>query len=389
MAGPLAGLRVIELAGIGPAPFCAMLLADMGAEVIRVDRREEIDLGLSNQHDRKFDVMLRGRRSAAIDLKSAAGRDVVLRMVERADVLIEGFRPGVMERLGLGPDACLARNGRLVYGRMTGYGQDGPLAAGAGHDINYIALSGALAGIGPSDGRPVVPLNLVGDFGGGAMFLAFGVVAALLEATRSGRGQVVDAAMVDGATYLASMFYGLIAAGGWREQRASNAIDGGAPWYDTYATKDGGYMAVGAIEGRFYAELVEKLGLADVNLPRQHDRAGWPELRAQLAAAFAVRTRAEWEIVFAGSDACVAPVLTMSEAIRHPYNRARDVFIERGGVAQPAPAPRFSRTIPEAGRAASPVGAETQAVLADWGLPAAEVDDLVRRGVVGVATIDV
>lgn len=383
MAGPLAGLRVIELAGIGPAPFCAMLLADMGAEVVRVDRREAVDLGLPDRLDRKFDILLRGRRSLAIDLKSEAGRDVALRLVERADALIEGFRPGVMERLGLGPAVCLARNGRLVYGRMTGYGQDGPLASAAGHDIDYIALTGALASIGPAGGRPVPPLNLVGDFGGGAMFLAFGLVAALLEASKSGRGQVVDAAMVDGAAYLTSMFYGLAAAGAWREERGANALDGGAPWYDTHATSDGGAMAVGAIEGRFYAELIDKLGLTGADLPKQHDRARWPELRARLAGVFATRSRAEWEAVFAGSDACVAPVLSITEAHRHPHNSARDVFIERGGVAQPAPAPRFSRTVAVAGQPATAVGADTEAVLADWGLAAAEIGDLVRRGVVG------
>ncbi len=385
MAGPLAGLRVIELAGIGPAPFCAMLLADMGAEVVRIDRREAIDLGLPGRQDPKFDILLRGRRSAAVDLKSAAGRDVVLRLVERADVLIEGFRPGVMERLGLGPDVCLARNRRLVYGRMTGYGQEGPLASAAGHDINYIALSGALAGIGPAAGPPVPPLNLVGDFGGGAMFLAFGVLAALLEAAKSGRGQVVDAAMVDGAAYLASMFFGLVAAGRWREERGANAVDGGAPWYGAYATKDGGYMSVGAIEGRFYAELLDKLGLAGADLPKQHDRAGWPRLKAKFAEVFASRTRAEWEAIFAGSDACAAPVLTMSEALQHPYNRERSVFIERDGVPQPAPAPRFSRTVAAAGQAATAVGADTEAVLAAWGLATAEIGDLLRRGVVGVA----
>ncbi len=382
MAGPLKGLKVIEMAGIGPAPFCAMLLADMGAEVVRIDRQEAIDLGLPGRHDRKHDILARGRRSVAIDLKSAAGRDVVLRMIERADVLIEGFRPGVMERLGLGPDVCLERNARLIYGRMTGFGQSGPLASSAGHDINYIALTGALAATGTAE-KPVPPLNLVGDFGGGAMFLAFGVLAALHEASRSGKGQVVDAAMVDGAAYLTAMFYGLTASGAWREARAANALDGGAPWYDTYATGDGRWMAVGAIEGRFYAEMIEKLGLKDAGLPAQHDRARWPELRARIAAAFATRTRDEWEAVFLGSDACVVPMLGLGEAPRHPYNASRDVFLERDGVPQPAPAPRFSRTVPEAGRAPGPVGADTEDVLAAWGLPATEVAELKAQGIVG------
>lgn len=383
MAGPLSGYRVIELAGIGPAPFCAMLLADMGADVIRIDRRDAIDLGLPGRHDRRFDVLLRGRRSAAIDLKSASGRDVVLDLVVKADALIEGFRPGVMERLGLGPDSCMARNPRLVYGRMTGFGQTGPLSSSAGHDINYIALTGALQAIGPSGGKPVPPLNLVGDFGGGAMFLAFGVLAALLEATRSGKGQIVDAAMVDGTAYLASMFYGLTASGAWRQERGSNALDGGAPWYDTYVTKDGGHMAVGAIEARFYAELIDKLGLSGKPLPTQHDRTRWGELREAIATAFASRNRAEWETVFAGSDGCVVPILTFDEAPTHPYNADRGVFVERDGVAQPAPAPRFSRTAAEAGNIPARAGGDTRAVLADWGMSATEIDSLVEQGVVG------
>jgi alpha-methylacyl-CoA racemase len=383
MAGPLQGLRVIEMAGIGPAPFCAMLLADMGADVVRIDRRQAVDLGLPDQHEEKFETLLRGRRSAAVDLKSAEGRDVVLAMLALADVLLEGFRPGVMERLGLGPDAALARNPRLVYGRMTGYGQDGPLAAAAGHDITYIALTGVLGAIGPAGGRPVPPLNLIGDFGGGGMLLAFGVLAALNERQRSGRGQVVDAAMVEGAAYLASMVYSRVAAGSWREERGANALDGGAPWYDTYATRDGQYMAVGAIEGRFYAELLDRLGLANAGLPDQHDRARWPVLRAKFAEAFAGRARAEWEQVFAGSDACVVPVLSWSEAPRHPHNAVRGVFIERDGVPQPAPAPRFSRTPPQVGAPPRPVGADTRAVLVDYGLSETRIDDLIARGIVG------
>src|SRR5262250_837215 len=295
--GPLAGFRIIEMAGIGPAPFAATLLADMGAEVIRLDRQEAADLGVPGREP-KFDVLHRGRRSLALDVKAEAGRDLVRKLAAKADALIEGFRPGVMERLGLGPDHLLALNPRLVYGRMTGFGQDGPMAQSAGHDINYIALAGVLHAIGRKGQAPVPPLNLVGDFGGGGMFLAFGIVCALLEVQKSGQGQVVDAAMVDGAAYLMGPMFGLFAQGSWRDERGVNVLDGGAPWYNVYRTKDGKWLSVGAIEQRFFAELIDKLGLASAQLPKQHDRKGWPILREQIASAIASRTREAWERVF-------------------------------------------------------------------------------------------
>jgi alpha-methylacyl-CoA racemase len=382
--GPLAGFRIVEMAGIGPAPFAATLLADMGAEVIRVDRREAADLGLPGREPR-FDVLHRGRRSLAVDVKSDAGREVVKRLAANADALIEGFRPGVMERLGLGPDTLLKANPRLVFGRMTGFGQDGPMAQAAGHDIDYIALAGALHAIGRKGQGPVPPLNLVGDFGGGGMFLAFGVVCALLEAQKSGKGQVVDAAMVDGAAYLMAGIYGLFSQGSWLDERGANFIDGGAPYYDVYGTKDGKWLAVGAIEGRFYAELIEKLGLSGKDLAKQHDRKRWPELKEQIAAAIAQRTRDEWEKIFEGSDACVAPVLAMGEVDKHPHNAARSTFVTRDGVLQPGPAPRFSRTSPEMGSPPRPRGADSEAVLADWGFTQAEAAELAKAGVVGAA----
>jgi len=382
--GPLAGFRIIEMAGIGPAPFAATLLADMGAEVIRLDRRESADLGLPGREP-KFDVLHRGRRSLAVDLKSAAGRDIVKRLAAKADALIEGFRPGVMERLGLGPEELHRVNPRLVVGRMTGFGQDGPMANNAGHDINYIALAGVLHMIGRKGQAPVPPLNLVGDFGGGGMFLAFGVVCALLEAQRSGKGQVVDAAMVDGAAFLAAGIYGLYSQGSWADERGVNFIDSGAPWYDVYETKDGKWLSVGAIERRFYAELLEKLGLAGEQLPDQHDRKGWPELRRRIGAAVASRTRAEWERIFAESDACVAPVLALGEVEAHPHNRARGTFVRRDGVLQPAPAPRFSRTRCEMGAPSRGRGADSEAVLGDWGFSAREIAELAEQGVVGAA----
>jgi alpha-methylacyl-CoA racemase len=385
--GPLRGLRVIEIAGIGPAPFTGMMLADMGAEVVRIDRRDSPDLGLPGEIAAKFHVLNRGRRSLALDLKDPAGRGIVERLLPQADVLIEGFRPGVMERLGLGPDHCLTLNPRLVYGRMTGYGQGGagggPMAPRAGHDITYIALAGALHGMGPADRPPHPPLNLVGDFGGGGMLLAFGLMAALWETRRSGKGQVVDASMVDGAATLMAMMYGFQSGGHWTDARESNALDGAAPWYATYETADGGYLAVGAIEGRFYAELVGKLGLRDAGLPDQHDKARWPELRAALAARIKSRDRAEWEAVFATGDACVAPVLSMTEAPAHPHNRARDAFYTTDGVTQPSPAPRFSRTPPARGRPPGPPGADGPRVLADWGFAEAEIDALLAADVIG------
>jgi alpha-methylacyl-CoA racemase len=381
--GPLAGYRIIEMAGIGPAPFAAMLLADMGAEVVRVDRREAADLGLPGR-DVKFEVLHRGRRSIAVDVKAQAGREVVTRLAAKADAIVEGFRPGVMERLGLGPDVLLAVNPRLVFGRMTGFGQDGPLAHAAGHDIDYIALAGALHAIGRRGEAPLPPLNLVGDFGGGGMFLAFGVVCALLEAQRSGRGQVVDAAMVDGSATLMALMYGMFSQGTWKDERGVNVLDTGAPWYDTYATRDGKWLAVGAIEKRFYEAFVERLGMKLGERPKQHDRAGWPELKRRFAEAIATKTRDEWERIFAGSDACVAPVLGLSEVAAHPHNAARSTFLTRDGVLQPAPAPRFSRTVPEMGAPPRPPGADTDAVLADFGFTETEIAELKKAGAVGV-----
>ncbi len=382
--GPLAGYRIVEMAGIGPAPFAAMLLADMGAEVIRVDRREAADLGLPGR-DVKFDVLHRGRRSIAVDVKAEAGREVVKRLAARTDAIVEGFRPGVMERLGLGPDVLLGINPKLVFGRMTGFGQEGPLAQSAGHDIDYIALAGVLHAIGRKGGAPVPPLNLVGDFGGGGMFLAFGVVCALLEAQRSGEGQVVDAAMVDGSATLMALTFGLYAQGAWNDERGVNVLDTGAPWYDAYETRDGKWLAVGAIEKRFYEAFVRRLGLEPSELPRQHDRSGWPELRRRFAETIAGRSRDEWERVFAGSDACVAPVLALAEVAQHPHNAARGTFVERDGVLQPAPAPRFSRSAPQMGAPPRPVGTDTDAVLVDFGFSAAEIAELKDGGVVGAA----
>ena len=385
--GPLAGFRIIEMAGIGPAPFAATLLADMGAEVIRLDRQEAADLGLPGREP-KFDVLHRGRPSLALDVKSEAGRRVVCKLAAKADALLEGFRPGVMERLGLGPDVLLAVNPRLVYGRMTGFGQDGPMAQSAGHDINYIALAGVLHAIGRKGEAPVPPLNLVGDFGGGGMFLAFGVLCGLIEAQKSGKGQVVDAAMVDGAAYLLAGIYGLYSQGSWKDERGVNFVDTGAPWYDVYATKDGKWLSVGAIEQRFYAELLDKLGLASADLPKQHDRKGWPILRERFAAVIASRTRDEWERIFIGSDACAAPVLAMSEVEHHPHNLARGTFLRRDGVLQPGPAPRFSRTVPQMGAPSRGRGADGAAILRDWGWAPSEIDALTQSGVVGIAKVE-
>jgi alpha-methylacyl-CoA racemase len=365
LSGPLQGLKVIEIAGIGPAPFCAMVLADMGAEVIRVERANTPETGL--EMEPRFDVLNRGRRSIALDLKSAEGVATLKRLVERADMLFEGFRPGVMERLGLGPEVCLAINPRLVYGRMTGFGQTGPMAGAAGHDINYIALSGALDGIGMKGGPPVPPLNLVGDFGGGGMLLALGMLAAYIEASRSGKGQVVDAAMVDGSALLMAGLFGFKAAGLWGRPRGENLLDGGAPFYGTYRTADGRYVSLGPIEPRFYAELLERLGLAPADLPAQHDVARWPELRAAFEDAFGRRTLAQWRECLEGSDACFAPVLSMDEVLSHPHVAARETFVTVDGVVQPAPAPRFSRTPSHAGRPARP-GEHTDEVLKDWGV---------------------
>jgi alpha-methylacyl-CoA racemase len=371
MSGPLSGVKVLELAGIGPGPFCAMMLADLGADVLRVDRLDPADLGLPLPP--RFDIMGRGRRSIGLDLKAPQATDIMLALVAKADVLIEGFRPGVMERLGLGPDPCLARNPRLVYGRVTGWGQDGPLAQAAGHDINYIAISGALHAIGPRGQAPVPPLNLVGDYGGGAMYLAFGIACALLERHSSGRGQVVDAAMSEGAASMMSIFYARLAAGVWENARGSNAIDGGAPWYGVYETADGKYVSIGAIEGRFYARLLGLLGLDAAMLPKQHDKTRWPELRSCLRDAFKQKTRDEWCEAFAGRDVCFAPVLSLTEAPSHPHHRARGTFMERDGLLQPAPAPRFSRTPGTVERRAPACGEGGSAALADWGFDEATI----------------
>ncbi len=370
MSGPLEGLTVVELAGIGPGPFAAMMLADMGAEVIRVERTQAY-VPDGDPAQAALDVLNRSRRCIAVDLKHPDGVATVLRLLEGADALIEGFRPGVAERLGVGPDIALERNPALVYGRITGWGQDGPYAEAAGHDINYIALAGALDPIGPAGGAPVPPLNLVGDFGGGGMLLAYGVVCGILEARRSGRGQVIDAAMVDGAALLMSMLHGFRAAGVWREERGTNLLDGGAPFYDTYETADGRYVAFGAIEPKFFAELLERTG-ADLGDARQMDRARWPEQRAALAEVVRGRTQAEWCELLEGTDACFAPVLTMTGAADHPHNRHRGTFVEVAGVAQPGPAPRFSRTPPTVSRPPATVGQHTDEVLAEHGFSEAE-----------------
>lgn len=363
-AGPLRGVRVVELAGIGPGPFAAMMLADLGADVVRVDR---VGGGSPLGGDPRFDLLNRGKRSVAVDLKAPGGRELVLDLAARADLLIEGYRPGVVERLGVGPGDVLARNPRLVYGRMTGWGQDGPLAASAGHDITYLAVTGALHAIGRSDGPPQVPLNLLGDFAGGSLYLVVGLLAALREAERTGRGQVVDAAITDGTAHLTTMVYGLAAQGLWRDERGVNLLDTGAPFYDVYPASDGGYLAVGALEPQFYAEFVKLLDPGD-DLPGQFDRARWPQLRARIAAAFATRTRQEWVDRFAGTDACVAPVLSFAEAARHPHLAARGTVQRRGGVSQPAAAPRFSAT-PTAPGGPPPVpGQHTREVLEDWGV---------------------
>jgi alpha-methylacyl-CoA racemase len=362
MAGPLSGLRVVELAGIGPGPHAAMVLADLGADVARVERPQP-GFDPTGQHP---DHLLRNRRSVAADLKTAEGHELVLRLVAKADVLLEGFRPGVAERLGVGPEQCLEVNPGLVYGRMTGWGQDGPFAPRAGHDINYISLTGALNAIGRSGERPVPPLNLVGDFGGGSMFLVAGVLAALWERGTSGRGQVVDAAMVDGASVLTQMMWAFRGAGTWSDERGVNLLDGGAPFYDTYTCADGRHIAVGCLEPQFYAAFLAGLGLDGEDLPAQGDRSGWRALRARFTAVIVGKTRDEWAEIFAGTDACVTPVLTFEEARRHPHLAARDTLVEIGGVVQAAPAPRFSRTPAATPAAPRPPGADTEAVLADW-----------------------
>jgi len=378
--GPLEGVKVVELAGIGPGPFASMMLADMGAEVIRVDRTSRVRGGDPEVPPK--DPMSRGRRSVAVDLKNPAGVEAVLRLVERADALVEGFRPGVMERIGLGPDECLSRNPKLVYGRMTGWGQEGPMAQAAGHDINYIALAGVLDHIGRKGERPLAPLNLVGDFGGGGMLMAFGVVCALFETARSGEGQVVDAAMVDGAAVLMQMMYGMKAMGVWNDERGTNLLDSGAHFYEVYETQDGKHVSIGSIEPQFYAELIEKIGLAAEDLPAQMDQSQWSKLKERLDAIFKSKSRDEWCEIMEGSDVCFAPVLSMGEAPEHPHNLHRKSFLDDGGVVQAAPAPRFSRTAPEVARPAPHLGQDTAEVLAAHGFSVEEIQQLERSGAV-------
>ncbi|WP_267886107.1 CaiB/BaiF CoA transferase family protein [Kitasatospora azatica] len=373
--GPLAGVRVVELAGIGPGPFAAMLLGDLGADVVRVDRPQGSPLAGDPAHD----LTNRNKRSVMVDLKAPDGPATVLDLAARADLLIEGYRPGVAERLGVGPQQCLARNPALVYGRMTGWGQSGPLAATAGHDIGYTALTGVLGMIGPTDGPPAIPANLLGDYAGGSLYLVVGLLAALQHARATGTGQVVDAAIVDGTAHLATLFWGLLAEGRWQDRRGGNLLDGGAPCYAVYQASDGGWFAVGALEPQFYTEFARLLELPP-DAPAQYDATRWPELRALIATRFASRTAAEWTAVFAGSDACVAPVLTLRQAAADPHLTARGTYLTRGGVTQPAPAPRFSATPGALRRPPAHPGADTSEVARDWGVPALNcVDNAVER----------
>jgi alpha-methylacyl-CoA racemase len=367
--GPLSGVKVLEFAGIGPGPFCAMLLSDMGADVIRIDRK-------GAQGGSKFDITARGRKSIALDLKNPDAIETVLKLVEKADILQEGFRPGVMERLGLGPDVVLKRNPKIVYGRMTGWGQEGPLALAAGHDINYISLTGALHAIGPKEGKPVPPLNLVGDFGGGALYLAMGMLAALLSARDTGKGQVVDTAMTDGATSLMSMFFGFMASGMWEDDRYRNMLDGGAHFYDTYECSDGKFISIGSIEPQFYALLREKAGLDDAAYDAQMDKSKWPELKDKIAAVFKTKSRDEWCGIMEGTDICFAPVLSIGEAKDHPHNKARETIVEIDGVVQPNVAPRFFGTPSEIQGPPPSAGGDTDAVLGEFGFSADEIAGL-------------
>jgi alpha-methylacyl-CoA racemase len=373
MAGPLSGIKVVEITGIGPGPFCAMMLADLGADVLRIDRSAAVRPGAPEKPSN--DVLARGRRSIGVDLKNPEGVELVLKLIEKADVLTEGFRPGVMERLGLGPEVCLKRNPKLVYGRMTGFGQEGPMAQAAGHDINYIALAGALAHIGREGEKPLPPLNLVGDFGGGGMLLALGVCAALVERGKSGKGQVVDAAMVDGAATLMAFIHGFYAGGGWGE-RGTNLLDTGAHFYDTYETQDGKYVSLGSIEPQFYAQLLQLTGLDKEALPHQMDRSQWRPMKQRLTALFKTKTRDEWCTLMEGTDVCFAPVLTIPEAYEHPHNVARKTFVEVEGIKQPGPSPRFSRTPGEIKRPPPHPGQHTNEALADWGIGAEDVAKL-------------
>ena len=375
--GPLQGLKVVEMAGLAPGPFAAMMLADMGADVLRITRPVPDKRPLAQ----RYYFTDRNRRSIGVDLKSAEGVALVKRLVGGADALIEGFRPGVMERLGLGPDVCLALNPRLVYGRMTGWGQDGPLAQRPGHDINYIALTGALENIGEKDGPPIVPLNLIGDFGGGGMYLAFGIACGIIEAARSGKGQVIDAAMVDGAASLMMYMYGHMAAGRW-PGRGRTSLGGASPFYAVYETKDGKYVCIGSAEPQFYAELLKQTGLADAGLPDRMDPANWPLIRGRLAEVFKGKTREEWSALLEQSEVCFSPVLTMAEAVEHPHNKARETFVEVDGMPQPAPAPRFSRTPAGKPKAGLDAGIDVHSALQGWGLSREETDGLVKAGTV-------
>ncbi len=378
--GPLSGIKILEFAGIGPGPFAAMMLSDMGAEVLRIDRAGAVQDPIPDEP--AGDLLNRGRRSIALDLKHPEAIATALRLVEQTDALLEGFRPGVMERLGLGPDVCLERNPKLIYGRMTGWGQEGPMAHASGHDINYIALAGTLEPLGRKGEKPFAPVNLVGDFGGGGMLLAFGVACALVERGLSGKGQVVDAAMVDGAASLMTMIHGMRQLGFWRDERGTNLLDGGAHFYDTFETADGKYVSIGSIEPQFYAELVEKTGLAEQDLPRQMDREQWPAMKQRMEAIFKSKTRDEWCEIMEGSDVCFAPVLSMEEAPRHPHIAARDTFVTVAGKVQPAPSPRFSRTAPSIERPPPQPGQHTDEALLDWGLDAEEVRKLRDAGAV-------
>ena len=377
--GPLTSLKIVEFAGIGPGPFCGMLLSDLGADVVRIDRKG----GRGGAHT---DITSRGRRSVALDLKSPAAVEACLKLIEQADVLFEGFRPGVMERLGLGPDVALKRNPKLVYGRMTGWGQTGPYSQAAGHDMNYIAITGALNAIGTKD-KPVPPLNLVGDFGGGALYLAFGLLAAVIHARQAGQGQVIDCAMSDGAASLMAMFYGFKASGAWKDERRSNLLDGGAHFYDTYQCSDGRWISLGSIEPQFYALLLEKTGINDPEFQGQMNRAAWPELHDKLARVIATKTRDEWAEIMGATDVCFAPVLDLDEAPKHPHNAARKTFVEVAGVTQPAPAPRFSAT-PGAIQGPPPrIGAHDEEALADWGFSRSEIDALGKAGALDLQTV--
>jgi alpha-methylacyl-CoA racemase len=378
--GPLEGVKIVELAGIGPGPFAGMLLSDMGADIVRIDRSQQVNAAMFDKLN--LEPLYRGRRSIGVDLKHPDGVELVLSLIEYADALVEGFRPGVTERLGLGPDVCLARNPRLVYGRMTGWGQEGPMAQAAGHDINYIALAGALAHFGRAGGKPTPPINLVGDFGGGGMFMAFGVVCGILEAQRSGKGQVIDVAMVDGSAVLMTMMWGLIKIGAWQEELGENVLDTGAPFYDTYETADGKFISLGSLEPQFYAELIRRLGLEGEDLPVQMDRNGWDQLRARFTELFKTKTRDEWDGVLRGSDAGYAPVLTMSEAAKDQHIQARATIIDRCGVLQPAPAPRFSRTTAEIQRDAPWPGQHTDEALRAWGVADDQIAKLRDAGAI-------